>query len=509
MAVLGFLIKNLIHLKYKFSGKISHPEEVQTNQLRWLLNEAKDTSFGRHYEFEKILSSDDLVAHFQKKVPIFEYDEMNEKWWQDQQTKSDITWKGKPDYFALSSGTTDESKRIPVTNDMLKCIQSVGQKQIESLANYDLPSTFFEKQILMLGSSTELERKNEHLEGEITGISAGNLPTWIQRNYKPGKKIAQIGDWDIKSQLIAEQAKDWDIAAICGIPFWMIRMLKKVIEYHKVETIHDIWPNLTIYNSGGVAFEPYREELNRLTARPLIILDTYLASEGFLGYTARPDTMAMKLPIRNKMFFEYVPFDKRGFDEAGNILAAPKVLTFSQLEEGKDYALLVTTPAGAWRYMIGDTIKFTSLRNYEFVLSGRTKYYLNVIGAQLTEEKMNDAILQLSNELNIEVYEYTVAALPDDNGEYYHQWILGTTAKIDHAFAANRLDEIFQSTNKNYSSSRSKVLKYVTLQTIPVELFYDWLKKRKSKNSSRGGQMKVPKVLNAKRMQDLMDFVKA
>ncbi len=508
MAVLGFLIKSLIHLKYKFRLKVIEPDIVQRNQLRYLLKEAKYTAFGKHYDFAELLSSDDIVASYQKKVPIFEYDEMNEKWWQEQQKTADITWKGKPDYFALSSGTTSDSKRIPVTNDMLKCIQSVAQKQLESLANFDLAASLFEKQVLMLGSSTALERKNEHLEGEITGISAANLPSWFKRNYKPGEAIAQVGDWDTKAQMIAEQAGEWDIAAISGIPFWMIRMLKKVIAYHGLNTIHDIWPNLTIYTTGGVAFEPYREELNRLTARPLKIMDTYLASEGFLGYTARPDTLAMKLAMDNKMFFEYVPFDKRGFDEAGNILKDPIVLTFSQLEENMDYALLISTPAGTWRYMIGDTIKFTSLKNREFVLSGRTKYFLNVIGAQLTEEKMNDAILQLSNEMNIDVYEYAVAALPDEKGEYYHHWMLGTSEKIDNALAGKRLDQIFQSTNKNYSSSRSKVLKYVTLQTIPVELFYDWLKGTKSKSKTRGGQLKVPKVLSAERMIDLLEFVK-
>ena len=189
------------------------------------------------------------------------------------------------------------------------------------------------------------------------------------------------------------------------------------------------------------------------------------------------------------------------------ILKDPFVLTYAQLEENKDYALLISTPAGAWRYMIGDTIKFTSLEKCEMVLSGRNKYYLNVIGAQLTEEKMNDAILQLGTELGVSFSEYTVAALPDENDEYYHHWILGTPDKIDNVYAAKRLDEIFQSTNKNYSSSRSKVLKYVTLQTIPVQLFYDWLKKDKPKNNSRGGQLKVPKVISGERMKNLMAYV--
>lgn len=505
MSLFGFFIKHFLKLKSKLTPTISNPASVQEKQLKWLLKKAKNTAFGKHYGFGEIVTSSNMVELYQQNVPIFEYDQMHELWWKKQQKATNITWPGRPNYFALSSGTTgSESKRIPVTDDMLDCICSVGQMQIESLANFDLDAAFFEKGVLMLGSSTQLKERNGHLEGEISGICANNLPAWFQGYYKPGAEISAIVDWETKSQCIAKKAHEWDIVALSGIPFWIILMLKKIIAYHNLETIHDIWPNLTIYTTGGVAFEPYRKSLNKLTARPLQIMDTYLASEGFLAYTARPYTMSMKLAIDNHIFFEFVPLDKRGFDDSGNLIDNPTVLNFSEVSLHQEYALLITTPAGAWRYMIGDTIKFTSLENYEIILSGRTKYFLNVIGAQLTEEKMTRAITQLAKEIGVEINEYAVAALPDDNEEYYHQWVLGTNGKIDNNQAAQRLDEMLQSLNHNYGSSRSKVLKYVSLESIPTATFYAWLEKGKKK----GGQMKVPKVMEGERMEDLMHFIK-
>lgn len=506
MAILGGLIKKMIAVNDWLTPAITNSERTQEQQLQWLLTKAQHTDFGKHYGFTDILKAKDIVKSYQQKVPIFEYDQMNELWWQKQQVSSNITWVGKPDYFALSSGTTGSSpKRIPVTDDMLDCIRSVGRHQIAALANFDLAPELFEKGVLMLSSSTDLIERNGHLEGEISGISANNLPSWFQGYYKPGKEIANIVDWDSKSQRIAEQAKNWDIVAISGIPFWIILMLKKIIAYHQVETIHDIWPNLTIFTTGGVAFEPYRESLNHLTARPLQIMDTYLASEGFLAYNARPDTMSMRLAIKNHIFFEFIPLDESGFDQQGNLIEEPLVLNFSQLEEYKAYALLISTPAGAWRYLIGDTVKFTNLAEYEVVLSGRTKYFLNVIGAQLTEEKMTQAINQLAVEMSVEINEYAVSALPDKQKEYYHQWVLGTNKAIDNLQAAKRLDEILQSLNHNYSSSRRKVLKYVTLKTIPNATFYNWL----GKGEKKGGQLKVPKVMQGERMKDLMKYIEA
>jgi hypothetical protein len=236
---------------------------------------------------------------------------------------------------------------------------------------------------------------------------------------------------------------------------------------------------------------------------PLIYMDTYLASEGFFAFTGRPGTMDMQLALKHGIFYEFIPFDETGFDETGNLLKDPKVISIEEVEEGKDYALLVSTPAGAWRYMIGDTIKFTDLSRHEIRISGRTKYFLNVVGSQLSEEKINTAVSKLAKELGVEINEFAVAAVKDEAGEYIHQWVLGTKANIDEEKAKQRLDEILQDLNKNYKVARSKALKDIRVKAAASRQVYDWLASRKKK----GGQIKMPKVMKSEMMEDLLNYL--
>lgn len=504
MSILGSIVKSAIDIKHTLAPEKKDFEKLQTEQLENLLSKASSTSFGLYYSFKELLNAGSPVRAFQESVPIFDYDTMNSRWWRQQQIAPDITWPGKPRYFALSSGTTGkESKRIPVTREMLESIRSVGIAQAESLAKYDLPAGLFEKDILMLSSSAKLTRHpNGHLEGEISGISTNNIPSWFSGFYKPGLEIARISDWDERVQAIARKAPEWDVGAIAGIPSWVQMMLKTIIEYHGLDNIHQLWPALSIFVSGGVAFEPYRQSMEQLMARPLIYMDTYLASEGFFAYNARPGTLAMKLALEHGLFFEFIPFDERGFDSAGNLLPDPEVFTVSEVEEGQDYALLTSTPAGAWRYMIGDTVKFTNLDEMEIVISGRVKYFLNVVGSQLSEEKMNAAMKTLGEELGAPINEFAVAALKDEAGEFYHQWVLGTDKELDEQFAMQRLDEILQQLNKNYGVARRKALKGIQLKALPARIFYNWLEAKKKK----GGQVKVPKVMPEEKMRDLLEF---
>jgi hypothetical protein len=504
MSIIGNVIKTAIEIKSTLTPDVQDAYEAQEEQLRSLLSKAAKTAFGKYYNFEKLLESDNVIDAFRKQVPIHDYDLINGEWWEQQQDQPDITWRGQPKYFALSSGTTGKaSKRIPVTDDMLACFRAVGISQVESLTNFDFPADFFEKDVLMLSSSADLERHKDHLEGEISGINTSNLPSWFNGFYKPGIEIARIPDWDERVVAIAEAAPDWDIVALAGIPSWVQMMLEKIIETHQLENIHELWPNLRVYASGGVAFEPYRESLEKLMGRPLIYMDTYLASEGFFAFTARPGTMDMKLALNHGIYYEFIPFDERGFDETGTLLEEPEVHSIEQVVEGKDYALLVSTPAGAWRYMIGDTVKFTNLDKYEIRISGRTKYFLNVVGSQLSEEKINDAIRQLAEEKQVDINEFAVAAVKDENGAYIHQWVLGTKAKLDEEEAARRLDEILQDLNKNYKVAREKALKGVRLRAVPTTKVYNWLESRKKK----GGQIKMPKVMKEEMMNDLVAFL--
>ncbi|QED37485.1 GH3 auxin-responsive promoter family protein [Antarcticibacterium arcticum] len=504
MAIIGSLIKGLIDLRGKI---VSEPvaEEAQLEVLKKLLNTAKDTSFGKKYGFEEILESEDIPGAFAARVPYFDYNKINEEWWSKMHEGQDnVTWPGKPPYFALSSGTTGKtSKRIPVTEEMVEAIRQTGIKQVGALTNFDLQSDFFEKEIMMLGSSTDLKEEGDHEEGEISGISASNIPSWFRGFYKPGEEIAQIGDWDERIKRIAENAKNWDIGALSGIPSWIELMLKEVISYHKVSNIHEIWPNLQVYTSGGVAFEPYEKSFNALLAHPLTVIDTYLASEGFLAYQQRPETNSMKLVLDNGIYFEFVPFKAEYVNEDGSITENAPVIPITAVKQDEEYILLISTVSGTWRYLIGDTIKFTDVERHEIRITGRTKFFLNVVGSQLSVNKMSDALKELEEKFDIKIPEFTVAAVRIDN-DFYHSWYLGSDATMPGEELAAALDEALSIANKNYRVARTKALKGVKVKTVDPNLFHEW----NALNKKKGGQVKMEKVMNEEKFMEWEAFIK-
>ncbi len=503
MHIVGSIIKGLIDLKDKLSPE-SNPTEEQKNVLKHLLETAENTSFGQFYDFSDILSASDVQKSFSKNVPYFDYDKINTEWWSRlHKGEVDVTWPGSPNYFALSSGTTGKtSKRIPVTEAMISAIRSTGIAQVSALSNYNLPPTFFEKGILMLGSSTDLAEKEDHLEGEISGISASNIPSWFKGYYKPGEEIAQIDDWDDRVQRIAEKAKDWDIGAISGIPSWIELMLEKVIKFHNADHIHEIWPNLEVYTSGGVAFGPYEKSFNALLGRPITVIDTYLASEGFIAFQNRPETDAMKLATNNGIYFEFVPFRPEYINQDGSLVPEAPSITLDEVETDQDYVLLMSTVSGAWRYLIGDTIEFNDVERAEIRITGRTKFFLNTVGSQLSVNKLNDGVKHLENTFNIKIPEFTLSAKRYD-GEFYHSWYLGTESSIDTSELASAIDEFLRNANKNYKVARTKALKGVKVSTVPPSVFYDW----NGANKKKGGQVKMERVMGEEKFAEWEDFV--
>ncbi|HKK77739.1 MAG TPA: GH3 auxin-responsive promoter family protein [Saprospiraceae bacterium] len=504
MPILGNFLKTAVELSRRLTPAPS-AEEAQRKELDGLLFSAKDTAFGQFYNFDAILDAEDTQQAFRESVPIFDYDQLYDRWWYQQQKEPNITWPGEPDFFALSSGTTGkEPKRIPVTEAMLDSMRSVSLAQIKSLANFDLPPEIFEKEILGLGSSINLQSRRGHLEGEISGINAHEAPEWFDFFYRPGRDIAGIDDWDERITKIVEKADQWDIGAIVGIPSWVLQMLQAIMEAYDLDSIHDLWPSLGLYATGGVAFEPFRASFDELMDKPVYYQDTYLASEGYFAFNARPDTNAMQLALRNGIYYEFIPFDESGFDGTGSVKDDPVVLGIHEVEADKDYALLVSTCAGTWRYLIGDTVKFTDLELHEIAISGRTKYFMNVVGSQLSEEKLNAGITHVSDELGVPINEFALAALQREDGAYYHQWVIGTEDDLPEDKACSLLDSFLAEANKNYAVARNKALAEVRLLRVPVEQLYDWVERRKKK----GGQVKIPKVMPADDMQDLLEMIK-
>jgi len=503
MAILGGIIKSFLELRDTVTGD-PDPVGEQCEVLEMLLTKAKDTAFGKYYGFGAMLRERDTLQEFARKVPYYDYNSIAKDWWARlHEGETDITWPGSPDYFALSSGTTGKtSKRIPVTADMVSAIRSAGIEQVYALSNFDLRTDFFEKGILMLGSSTDLEGRKGRLEGEISGISASNIPSWFSGFYKPGEDIAKIDDWDERVRAIAEQAKKWDIGAISGIPSWIELMLQEVIDHHGLDDIHQIWPNLEVYTSGGVAFGPYEKSFNALLARPITVIDTYLASEGFIAFQARPETAAMRLVTNGGIYFEFVPFETEYIEQDGGLIDDAPSVTLAEVEAGRDYVLIISTVSGAWRYLIGDTIEFTDVERAEIRITGRTKFFLNTVGSQLSVNKLDDAVQHLESEFNMKIPEYTLCAKRID-GDYHHVWYLGADDRSSTDGIKEALDSFLKQANKNYRVARGKALKGIKVHLVRPNMFHEW----NGKNKKKGGQVKMERVMGEEKFGEWEAFV--
>lgn len=510
MAILGTLLKRGIKLRENLDQEYSTPFELQKNELKELLITASNTEFGKFYGFQHILKTfrrghSDFHKHFQK-IPLHDYNKIYKDWWHlALKGAKNICWPGRMKYFALSSGTSEAaSKYIPVTKDMTKAIQKTSIRQILSLSKYDLPTEFFEAGILMIGGSTHLNRKGNYFEGDLSGIQAARLPFWFQHFYKPGKKIARTRKWDAKLEEITKKADEWDIGIIVGVPAWIQILLEKIIAYHKVKHIHELWPNLHVYVHGGVSFDPYRKGFEKLLGRPINFIETYLASEGFIAYQAEPNQRSMKLVLNNGIFYEFVPFNDDNFFPNGELNPEAKTLLIDEVEEGKEYALLLSTCAGAWRYLIGDVIKFTSVEECEIVITGRTRHFLSLCGEHLSVDNMNKAVEMLSNEMNIEIKEFTVAGIPHGS-LFAHHWFLGTDSKVDKKAVKERLDYFLKQLNDDYAVERSAALKDVYVDVVPVQTFYRWMESK----GKVGGQNKFPRVMKNAQFEDWKSFAQA
>ena len=509
MAILGTLIKKGLKLRQTFREDFSSPFDLQKSELRSLLFEARNTEFGQHYGFKNLLEAfrkghTTFYDEFRKAVPLHDYNKMHREWWQlSLQGVKDVAWPGRTRYFALSSGTSEaSSKYIPVTRDMTKAIQRTSIRQIVSLSRYDLPAHFFEGGILMIGGSTHLNRRGSYFEGDLSGIQAAKLPFWFQHFYKPGKEIARNRNWESKLVEIAKKADEWDITIIVGVPAWIQILLEKIIDYHKLDNIHQLWPNLQAYVHGGVSFDPYRKGFEKLLSKPIHYLETYLASEGFIAYQAYPNRRNMKLVLDNGIFFEFIPFDEENFNDNGEVKPEAKAVMLDEVVENKDYALVMSTCAGAWRYLIGDVVRFASKEDAEIIITGRTKHFLSLCGEHLSVDNMNKAIELVSEEFNISIPEFTVAGVPSKS-LFAHHWYIGCDVAVDVKKLGHRLDYHLQQLNDDYAVERIAALQEVVVDVLPTSTFYDYLA---SKGKS-GGQHKFPRVVKNAQFEDWRGFL--
>ncbi len=506
MPLLGNLFKKGINLRSRLKMPETSPLHQQKLVLKKLLLKARDTQFGNHYRFDIVLKSFNIFKAFSENVPLHDYNKIHDEWWyKSQQGLSDVTWPGSVKYFALSSGTSDaSSKYIPVTADMIRAIRKASIKQLYALLYYDLPSELFEKGILMLGGSTHLNYNGTYFCGDLSGINASRIPFWFQHFYKPGKKISKTSDWNEKLDEIVRRAPEWDIWIICGVPAWNQIMIEKIVEHYSLKSIHDIWPNLRVFTWGGVSIEPYKKSFEKLLDSPLIYLETYLASEGFIAYDSRPDGKGMKLILNNGIYYEFAPFTSDNFEADGTIKPDATVVNIGLVEENVDYAILLSTCSGAWRYLIGDVVRFVDKVHSEIKIVGRTKHYISLCGEHLSVDNMHQALYVLQDKLDVEVPEFAVLGENFEN-LFAHRWYLGSDKPIDPEVAKQIIDETLCKVNDDYKVERIAALKDVFVEVYPLSYMYEWMEQQ----GKMGGQNKFPRVLNKVQAKSWKEFLEA
>lgn len=483
------------------------PRRQQLRVLKKLLRKARFTEFGQTFRFDEVLMSKHPGKKFQQLVPTYDYNKIYDQWWHRAKAGvPDVCWPGVIKYFALSSGTSEStSKFIPITKDLIRSNTITSFRQLLSLAKYDdVPRRSVGKGWMILGGSTQLQKGPTYYAGDLSGIQQKNIPFWFLGLglYKPGKKIAKEKDWAKKLDEIVENAPNWDIGFIVGVPAWLQLCMEKIIDRYKLNNIHDIWPNLAFYVHGGVAMEPYKKGFEKLLGKPITYIETYLASEGFLAYQNRQDAVGMHLALNNNIFFEFVPFDDKNFDGEGNMVDNPEAYMLHEIEENKEYAILISTNAGTWRYAIGDTVKLVDKDRSEIIITGRTKHFLSLVGEHLSVDNMNKAIEMVSEEMNISIPEFTVAGVPSGNF-FAHHWYVATNDPVDEKQLALMIDNKIKQLNDDYEVERKHALKNVFVTVLSEKFFMDFMKSK----GKVGGQHKFPRVLKGKMLEDWNKFL--
>jgi hypothetical protein len=483
----------------------NNPRSQQLRVLKKLLKKARFTEFGQQYRFDEILLSKHVGKGFQEQVPVSNYDSIYKAWWNKTMAGTpNVCWPGKIRYYALSSGTSEAaSKYLPITTDLLRGNKIAMIKQLLSLRTYEnIPLATVGKGWLALGGSTDLQKGAGYFAGDLSGITVKRSPFWFQPFYKPGKKIAREKDWNKKLEEIVEKAPQWDIGFLIGVPAWIQMCMEMVIARYQLKNIHEIWPNLAVFVHGGVHFEPYKKGFEKLLGKPITYIETYLASEGFIAYQDKQYAKGMRLVTSEHLFLEFVPFNEQNFTANGDLVNNPEALMIHEVEEGKDYALLISTSAGAWRYLIGDTVRFVDKENCEIIITGRTKHFLSLVGEHLSVDNMNRAIQVAAEKLNISIPEFTVAGEP--SGSFFaHHWYVATNDPVDAGELGKLIDDTLKELNDDYAVERKAALKEVKLDVLSEKRFLDFMQSQ----GKVGGQHKFPRVLKGTMLEKWHAFL--
>lgn len=481
--------------------------DIQKGTLKKLLTKAKDTSFGQTYHFNDLLKSDAMAQDYLEAIEVGDYLKMLPWWTRCRMGEPDVTWPGKIEHYAVSSGTSDgASKYIPVTKQMLRAIRRASIRQVLSVTQTDVPKDHIAKKWLMIGGSTALEYNGVYYSGDLSGITTGQVPIPFQRISKPDPYIRREKDWQYKIEQITAEAHKWDVGMVAGVPAWVKLLFENIIDKYQIENIHEMWPHFDVYIHGGVSLSPYRKSLDELMGKSIKYFETYLASEGFIAFQSRQGSEGgMRLLLRNGIYYEFIPFTSENFYESGDLKPIYKSLTLAEVNDKDEYALVISTCAGAWRYLIGDTIKFTDLSRCEIKITGRTKHFLSLCGEHLSVDNMQHALEIVADEYAENFEEFTVCGIPHE-GFFAHEWFIA----CDNPDLLNRSEEIknkldmaLKVLNDDYRTERSAALKEVFVRLIPKKYFLEWMDRK----NKLGAQNKFPRVLKKDMLEDWKAFL--
>ena len=482
--------KFLTHRMRSIERYTDHAEDIQRGVLRRLVNAAEHTAYGKAFQFDKIR----LYENFAQRVPLNDYDSLKPYIERMRHGEPDVLWKGHVHWFAKSSGTThDKSKFIPVSPRGLKHIHYKGGTDSVAiyLHRHNPESRLFEGKALILGGSHQPDASlPQSLAGDLSAILLENTSSFVNHFRVPSKPTALLSDFEQKRLKIAEETVGQNVTNLSGVPSWMMGVIRTVLETTGASTLDEVWPNLEVFFHGGVAFTPYREQYKQLIRSPRMrYMETYNASEGFFGLQSDPADLSMLLMLDYGVFYEFIPLEEVGRADA-------TVLPLWEVEAGRNYAIVISTSCGLWRYQIGDTVRFTSTRPYKFVISGRTKCFINAFGEELIVDNAEKGLQEACRQTGAVVAEYTAAPVfMDAKGQCRHQWVVEfAKAPADLQAFAQILDQALQQINSDYEAKRYKDLTLQQLEIIPARpgLFNDWLKSK----GKLGGQHKVPRLAN-------------
>ncbi len=469
----------------------TEPLQLQSDALRSLVEKAAGTEYGRKHLFSTLKSYDD----FARNVPVNTYEELKGDIDRMRHGEADVLWPGVCKWYAKSSGTTnDKSKFIPVTPDGLHHIHYQGPRDVVAFYLRNNPdSRLFDGKSLILGGSHQQNYNlQDSLVGDLSAILIENITPLAELFRVPKKQTALLSDFEVKRDRIAQETLHKNVTNISGVPSWMLSVLVRVLELSGKKNLSEVWPNLEVFFHGGIAFTPYRKQYEELIpSQRMHYMETYNASEGFFGIQNDPRDSSMLLMLDYGMFYEFMPMDEAGKD-------SPTVVPLEGVELGRNYAMLITNSCGLWRYEIGDTVMFTSLRPYKFVITGRTKYFINAFGEELIMDNAEKGLDYACHETGAEVLEYTAAPVyMDSHARCRHQWLIEFAKQPDSMeHFAQCLDNKLQELNSDYEAKRSHDITLQMLEVVPARqgLFNDWLKAK----GKLGGQHKVPRLSNSR-----------